>query len=119
MQKLLDANAIIRFLINDIPEQAYLTAQEIYKGAFTKEVVIAEVVYILEVVYKLSRTTISTKILQILELVEIENFAVINNSFKLFAETKLDFVDCLLISYNNIDGIEIFSFDKKLNNKLI
>lgn len=31
---------------------------------------------------------------------------------------NLDFVDCLLIGYNKINGIEIFSFDKKLNKTL-
>ena len=42
MAKLLDANAIIRFLLNDIPEQADKTANVIYDGAFTKEIVIAK-----------------------------------------------------------------------------
>lgn len=32
MAKLLDANAIIRFLLNDIPEQADKTADVIYYG---------------------------------------------------------------------------------------
>ena len=53
MAKLLDANAIMRFLLNDIPEQADKTANVIYDGAFTKEIVIAEVVYVLSGVYNL------------------------------------------------------------------
>lgn len=37
---------------------------------------------------------------------------------KIFEESSLDFVDCILIAYNKVENIEIFSFDKKLNNKL-
>ena len=43
---------------------------------------------------------------------------VIISSLKLFAEYKLDFVDCLIISYHNILKVDVFSFDKKLLNKL-
>ena len=32
---------------------------------------------------------------------------------------KLDFIDCLLVSYNRQFEIGVFSFDKKLNQKLI
>ena len=32
--------------------------------------------------------------------------------------TSLDFVDCILIGRNKVKGEKIFSFDKKLNNKL-
>ena len=118
MAKLLDANAIIRFLLNDIPEQADKTANVIYDGAFTKEVVIAEVVYVLSGVYNYSRTEISNELLKLLELISIENENVLKESLNLFKESSLDFVDCILISYNKIENIEIFSFDKKLNKRL-
>ena len=111
MAKLLDANAIIRFLLNDIPEQADKTANVIYDGAFTKEIVIAEVVYVLSGVYNYSRTEISNELLKLLELVSIEKENVVRESLNLFKETSLDFVDCILISYNKIENIEIFSFD--------
>lgn len=35
-----------------------------------------------------------------------------------FADFSLDFVDCLLIAYNKVLDIDVFSFDKKLNIKL-
>lgn len=118
MIKLLDANAILRFLLNDIPEQATAAANVIYEGAFTKEVVIAEVIYVLTGVYKLSRAEATTKTALLLELVDIENPDVIKTALNLFATTKLDFVDCVLIAYNKVLGTAIFSFDKKLNSKL-
>lgn len=36
----------------------------------------------------------------------------------LFAETTLDFVDCLLIAYNKCYGYEVLTFDKKMIRQL-
>ena len=40
------------------------------------------------------------------------------HAIKIFAETKLDFVDCILAAYNNIENFEVFTFDKDLNKIL-
>lgn len=40
---------------------------------------------------------------------------VVCEALSLFAETSLDFVDCILIARHRILGEEIASFDKKLN----
>lgn len=119
MAKLLDANAILRFLLNDIPEQAQKTSAVIYDGAFTIEAVLSEVVYVLGGVYNRSRNDISKSLSDLLDLISITNKNVVKYSLEIFAKTSLDFVDCLLISYNNLNGTEIFSFDKKLNKKLL
>ncbi len=118
MKKLLDANAILRFLLNDNEEMAEKTETVIKNGAFTKEVVIAEVIYVLCGVYKIERSLVSSKIIELLKFIEIENPEVLNNAMETFSEFSLDFVDCLLISYNKVLDIDVFSFDKKLNNKL-
>lgn len=118
MKKLLDANAILRFLLNDNEEMALKTENVIKNGAFTKEVVIAEVVYVLCGVYKIERTLVAAKIEELLKFIEIENPEVLKKAMQTFSEFSLDFVDCLLIAYNNVLDIDVFSFDKKLNNKL-
>lgn len=118
MAKLLDANAILRFLINDIPEQAQMASFEIYSGAFTIEAVLSEVIYVLDGVYNQTRIDIANRLSDFLDLISIENKSVVKYSLKLFSETSLDFVDCLLIAYNHVNKTEIFSFDKKLNNRL-
>lgn len=41
MAKLIDANVIIRFLLNDIPEQADIVSNVIYSGACTNEAILA------------------------------------------------------------------------------
>lgn len=115
---LIDANVILRYLLNDIEEMANEAEKIIKFGAFTVPEVIAEVVYVLKSVYKVERREISNAILEILKEIEIEHKNVINEAVKIFSETNLDFVDCILIAYSKFENVEIFSFDKKLNNKL-
>lgn len=83
------------------------------------EAVLSEVVYVLGGVYNRSRNDISKSLSDLLDLISITNKNVVKYSLEIFAKTSLDFVDCLLISYNNLNGTEIFSFDKKLNKKLL
>lgn len=119
MQKILiDANVILRYLLNDVEEMAKKSAEIINAGAFTLPEVIAEVIYVLKSVYKVERGEISNAILKILEEIEVERKNIVIESVKIFSETNLDFVDCILIAYNRLENFEVFSFDKKLNNKL-
>lgn len=119
MQKILiDANVILRYLLNDVEEMANQAKEIIKIGAWTLPEVIAEVVYVLKSVYKVEREEISNAILEILNELEIEHKATIIEAVKIFSETNLDFVDCVLIAYNRVENAKIFSFDKKLNNKL-
>lgn len=115
---LIDANVILRYLLNDIEDMANEAKKVIDSGAWTLPEVIAEVVYVLKSVYKVDRKEIANAILEILKEIEIEHKNVMNEALKIFSETNLDFVDCILIAYNKVENIEIFSFDKKLNNKL-
>lgn len=118
MQKLIDANVILRFLLNDNQDMANKASKIIYSGAFTTEAVIAEVVYVLNGVYNMSREKIADHITSILELIDIQNKQTMLYALNQFKKSKLDFVDCLLISYNKTLNISIFSFDKKLNSFL-
>ena len=58
------------------------------------------------------------KWLQLLDLVYIENKAIVKSALTLYGQSTLDFPDCILISYNWIRSQLIFSFDKKLNREL-
>ena len=119
MQKILiDANVILRYLLNDEEEMAKKSEEIIKFGAWTLPEVIAEVVYVLKSVYKIEREEIATAILEILKEIDIEHKSTIIEAIKIFSGTNLDFVDCILIAYKKIEKAEVFSFDKKLNNKL-
>ena len=52
MKILIDANVILRYLLNDVEEMAKKSAEIINAGAFTLPEVIAEVVYVLKSVYR-------------------------------------------------------------------
>lgn len=117
--KLIDANVILRYLLGD-NEAMMLTAREVIEaGACVTTEVLAEVVYVLKGVYKAERDEIAEWVDEFLSEVVIENKQAVRYALKVYAETSLDFVDCVLIGYNRILGREVFSFDKKLNRLLI
>ena len=118
MKILIDANVILRYLLNDVEEMAKKSAEIINAGAFTLPEVIAEVIYVLKSVYKVERVEIATAILEIFNEIDVANKKIMIEAVKIFAESNLDFVDCILIAYNKVENVEIFSFDKKLNNRL-
>lgn len=118
MKILIDANVILRYLLNDVEEMSKKSAEIINAGAFTLPEVIAEVIYVLKAVYKVERGEIAFAILQIFNEIEVANKKIMIEAVNIFAESSLNFVDCILIAYNKVENVKIFSFDKKLNNRL-
>lgn len=113
---LVDANVILRYLLNDNKELAEASKKIIETGAYTKTEVLAEVVYVLKGVYSANRVDIKTFILRILDEIYCEEKPVVVYAMDVYAFTTLDFVDCLLIGYHFINHENIFSLDKRLNN---
>ena len=118
MKKLIDANVILRYLLSDHPEYSEKARKVIAEGDYTLPEVIAEVVYVLKGVYKVGRDEISNTLIDFMDEVAIDNQEVITLALSLYAETTLDFVDCILIACHRITGVDVISFDKKLNKNL-
>lgn len=119
--KILDANMILRYLINDNTEMADYVENLIEKNeVIVLPEVIAEVVYVMTKVYKRDRSDIAKGIITFLETDNIKTNCgnVIKKGLQLYDENNLDFVDCLMCAYHTEYGYEICTFDKKLN-KLI
>ena len=116
--RLIDANIILRHLLHDNEHQRALADDIIYSGSFTTTEVIAEVVHVLLRVYKVSRHDISWAIHCVLMDVKVENLKTLRYALGLFDQTSLDFVDCILVAYHKVLGVDIMSFDKKLNSAL-
>lgn len=116
--KLLDANAILRYVLRDNSEQAALVARAVTDGCSTTPEVIAEVVYVLGGVYGMPREEVSWIIHCVLLDVRVENVKALRYALGVFNLTSLDFVDCLLIAYHKVLGMDILSFDRKLNSNL-
>lgn len=115
---LIDANVILRYLLNDHEEMAKQAKTAVQGGAFTTPEILAEVVYVLTGVYNARREEVRDWLSCFLDEIIMENKQAILYSLRVFAETALDFVDCLLIGYNRILGQQVLTFDKKLNRML-
>jgi predicted nucleic-acid-binding protein len=92
--------------------------EEIFQSrkVFVANEVIAEVIYVLDGVYSISKEDISDLLL---EFIDFENILVsdkkaLKYSLEIFKTKNLDFVDSLLCAYSKED--EILTFDKKLNS---
>ncbi len=111
----IDTNYIIRYLIDDNEEMATIAEEAImHKNIYISNEVLAEVVYVLNGVYGYSREKISSVLLELIEFdnIETNDKSIVLSAFKIYAEKKLDFVDCILCAYAIVD--EILTFDKKL-----
>lgn len=115
---LVDANVILRYLLCDNEEMARQARDVIAGGAYTTVEVLAEVVYVLSGVYHAERAEIQQWLTCFLDEIVLDNKQAILYALRVFAETRLDFVDCVLIGYNRILGEQIYTFDKKLNRML-
>ena len=118
MKKLIDANVILRYLLNDHPQMSEEARKIVEAGAFTLPEVIAEVVYVLKGVYQVERKEVADTLIAFLDEVGINCKNVMCEALSVFAETSLDFVDCILIGRHKILGEEVASFDNKLNKML-
>ena len=118
---LVDANAILRYTLNDNADMAARVSELIVKAKISvRYEVLAEVVYVLNKVYALPRAELVEGIQVFLSSpnVEMESAEVVPLALKAYAETNMDFVDCVLYGLNAAYGHDIFTFDKQLNSKI-
>lgn len=112
---LLDANVILRYLLNDNTEMAEKAERYIAAGdAVVTIEVIAEVVYVLKGVYTLERAVIAETVKQFLALADCRDRKVLSCALQAFGECGLDFVDCVLYAYHKEKAMEVATFDKQL-----
>ena len=117
----IDANVILRYLLNDNADMSAKSRELIAKTKISvRYEVLAEVVYVLSKVYLLSRDKFVKSILEFLSHpnVETESEDALTTALNTYAETNLDFVDCILYGFKAVYGHSIFTFDKQLNSML-
>lgn len=115
---LIDTNAILRYLLDDITEQADAAQEVIKKGAYTLDAVLAEVVYVLTKSYGVARDKVGKMLIQFLDEIAIREKDVIVCALRVYSASSFDFVDCLLIARKEVLGEDVFTFDKKLAHRL-
>jgi len=120
--EIVDANIVLRYLLNDneiLSKKAGRILENI--DVHLPFEVCAEVVYVLEKVYTVSRENIRDALTILLEYPNIATSekTVLIEALKIYHIENVDFVDAILIAYNRIIGATIHSFDKKVNKLCI
>ncbi|KYO66123.1 PIN domain-containing protein [Thermovenabulum gondwanense] len=114
---IVDANIILRYLLEDIPELAEKAAEILENNEiFIPNEVFAEVVYVLEKVYKINRKEIKNILCEFLSYKQIEviDKELLMEAFKIYYEVKIDFIDAILYSYKKCKNYNVLTFDRKL-----
>ncbi len=118
---LVDANIILRYLLDDHPELSAKAAEILEQQTVTLPIEVAcEVVYVLQKVYKVDRQEIKAQLTSLLleGLVHMDHSARFLSALKLYSSSKLDFVDTLLWASHLIDQETVFTFDAKLQRSM-
>lgn len=113
-----DTNSVLRFLLNDIPEQAQATEEAIREGAEITVEIVAECVYVLSKVYQLPRNVVAESLADAMRNFSCKRAKVVEHALRVFADTGLDFVDCILVAEAFVNDRQVLTFDKKLRTRL-
>jgi len=117
-----DTNLFLRYLTNDIPEQAQAFEQLLLKAGrgemhlVTNSLVIAEIVWTLESFYQLSPADTQSKILAILNTpgLEVAEADLLLQAITWHVEKNVDFIDAYNAAWMVTQGLTtIFTHDRK------
>lgn len=120
MRRIADTNILVRYLTGDDAKAAAKATEIIRNGAEVIPETIPEVLYVLtsKILYAIPRPDAAKAIIALLDDISIDRETTIRNALNIFGETRLDYVDCLLIAEGLSADTEIMSFDRKLLNEL-
>jgi predicted nucleic-acid-binding protein len=119
--KIVDANIILRYLLNDTEDLSSKAANLLENNAvMVPNEVIAEIVYVLEKVYKVKSEEISSSLMELFDYdnLQVNDHEILVEALTVYSKQKLDFVDALLYAYHKVGKHEVYTFDKKLNKLL-
>jgi len=115
--KKIDANVVLRYLMNDHNENSPKAKEIIEQNIVEVPIeVLCEVVYVLTGYYKINRKNVSSELNRFFELTNctLSHREAVLKGLDYFGKHGLDFVDCLLAGYADVENDEIFTFDDKL-----
>lgn len=119
---IIDTNGFLRFILNDIIDQANKVESLITRAKKNKvillipQIVIFEISFALEKYYHFTKLEVINKIESILSAgyLKIQDRDIFNESIKLYKQKPISFVDAFLIERSKGERIQLFTFDKKL-----
>ena len=118
---LIDANALLRYLLNDLPDQADRVERlldEAERGELrliTHAHIVAELVWVLSSYYKVPRERVRQQVEAIVHTpgLEVDEHALVLSALRDFAEKNVDYIDAYTVAWMRARGInELASFDK-------
>jgi predicted nucleic-acid-binding protein len=116
--EIIDANIALRYLLNDHAVFSEKSAEIIENNNIHLPFeVCAEIVYVLEKIYNIPRKNIQDALTTLADYPNINtpDETILKAAFKIYVDSNIDFVDSILVAYNQISGAIIHSFDKKVN----
>ena len=117
-----DTNLFLRYLTNDLPEQADAVESLLRQASagslllVTNALVIAEIVWTLQSFYQLDAGDIKAKILAILNTpgIEIEDAGLVLQAIADYADLNVDYADAYNAAWiRQYDMQSVYSFDKR------
>lgn len=116
----LDTNVVLRFLLDDIPEQTKIATNTIENNkVYVTDVVVVEIMYVLEKVIELSRQDIAKLITNFLGFSNVVHNPYFLEDVIQFYEQypSLSIVDCYAVAESKAYKNELVTFDKALANQ--
>ena len=120
MQKI-DANVLLRYVLNDHSELSPIAKEIIDQNVVEVPIeVLAEVIYVLTGYYEIDRQSVNKELKGFFEQTQcvISHREAVLRGMDFYKESSLDFVDCVLAGYAEVENDDIHTFDEKLQ-KLI
>ena len=119
MRTLIDANIVLRYLLEEDAESADAAERIIRNGAVLLAEVACEVVYVLSGFYEMSRAEICSYLTGFIDEVVCPDANVLKTALSIYKKRgKLDFVDSILAARHQVDSDRVETFDRKLANAL-
>jgi predicted nucleic-acid-binding protein len=112
-----DANIVLRYLLRDNEDHYKISLSIIEtEDVFLLNEVTAEIVYVLLKTYSIEKKKVCDVLRKLFLYPNIYFYSkgVILDALNIFSKNSIDYVDCILCAYNNIENRKIISFDKKV-----
>ena len=119
--RIADANLVLRYLLEDLPEQFTISRNALEHDAIHIPFeVLAEVVYVLHGVYEVPNHDIAETLGSLLSYPNLSTTdqRVALSALQFFGQSNLDIVDALLLGRAVVRRDEVLTFDQKLSKMI-
>ncbi len=122
MRAFVDTNVFLRYLTNDVPEQADAVEALLQRAAdgelrlVTSALVIAEIVWALETYYGLDRSSVREKVLAVVNTpgIDVDGAELVIQACAWYVDANIDYADAWNAAWLQASDLErVFTFDRR------